>query len=494
METSGHHQQNKQGQKSGSNVYSCPMHPDITRDQPGKCPKCGMELVKKDKQEDHKKMVWQDQEKKLWIYFTIAILGLWLILSPLTFEYNSLPLMYSDIISGILLIILGFLSFNPFRLWAPWLACFVGIWLLLAPLVFWAPEAVTYMTDTVIGILIIALAVLIPGMPGMMYMMMSMPPGPETPPGWSYNPSSWLQRSIIIALGWIGFFGSRYLAAYQLGYIHGVWDPFFDEGTRQVLTSSVSRSFPISDAGFGTLAYTIELLMGYMGGPNRWRTMPWMVTFFGILVIPLGAVSIVLVMLQPVGVGAWCSICLLTAIAMLLMIPLTVDEVIAMIRFLIKKNKEGKSFWHTFWMGDTIEGGEKDTRSPSFISSLRKTFPAMTWGMRLPWNLLLSTAIGIWIMFMPYTFGLRSGVADNLHITGALVVTFSVIAMAEVVRYVRFTNILLGAWIVAAAFILQGNSSITIWLSVIAGIVVILSSLPKGKIKEDYGDYNRYIV
>jgi hypothetical protein len=27
--------------------------------------------------------------------------------------------------------------------------------------------------------------------------------------------------------------------------------------------------------------------MGLMGSPARWRTMPWMVTFFGILVIPL---------------------------------------------------------------------------------------------------------------------------------------------------------------------------------------------------------------
>ena len=28
-------------------VYSCPMHPEVTSDKPGKCPKCGMNLVKK---------------------------------------------------------------------------------------------------------------------------------------------------------------------------------------------------------------------------------------------------------------------------------------------------------------------------------------------------------------------------------------------------------------------------------------------------------------
>lgn len=29
-------------------VYTCPMHKDVAMDKPGKCPKCGMKLVKKD--------------------------------------------------------------------------------------------------------------------------------------------------------------------------------------------------------------------------------------------------------------------------------------------------------------------------------------------------------------------------------------------------------------------------------------------------------------
>lgn len=28
--------------------YTCGMHPDVLSDKPGKCPKCGMELVKKE--------------------------------------------------------------------------------------------------------------------------------------------------------------------------------------------------------------------------------------------------------------------------------------------------------------------------------------------------------------------------------------------------------------------------------------------------------------
>ena len=29
-------------------VYTCPMHKDVAMDKPGKCPKCGMALVKKE--------------------------------------------------------------------------------------------------------------------------------------------------------------------------------------------------------------------------------------------------------------------------------------------------------------------------------------------------------------------------------------------------------------------------------------------------------------
>jgi Cu(I)/Ag(I) efflux system membrane fusion protein len=27
--------------------YTCPMHPEVVQDKPGKCPKCGMDLVVK---------------------------------------------------------------------------------------------------------------------------------------------------------------------------------------------------------------------------------------------------------------------------------------------------------------------------------------------------------------------------------------------------------------------------------------------------------------
>ena len=42
-------QSNEQpAQKSEKAVqYTCPMHPEVVQDKPGKCPKCGMDLVEK---------------------------------------------------------------------------------------------------------------------------------------------------------------------------------------------------------------------------------------------------------------------------------------------------------------------------------------------------------------------------------------------------------------------------------------------------------------
>lgn len=440
---------------------------------------------------NHEQMMLDEHRRNLWAHMTIAALGGWLMTSPVTFAYQETGVIWSDIASGALLVIFGLLSLNPWRFWAPWGSCFVGLWIGFAPLVYWTTSPAAYVNDTLIGALVVGLSVLIPGMPGMMSFMK---PGPEIPPGWTYNPSAWLQQAPIIALGFIGWYGSRYLTGYQLGFIPHAWDPFFGDGTVRVLTSDVSKAWPISDAGLGAYAYTIETLMGFMGGTDRWRTMPWMVTFFGILVIPLGATSIILIILQPVAVGAWCSVCLFTALTMLIMIPLTRDEVVAMIQFLLQAHRDGKPFWRTFWKGDTVEGGGKDERTPRFNDSPAKTAPAMFWGMTAPWTLLLSCVLGVWLMFAPAVFGTTGRAADSDHLVGALIVTFAAIAMAEAGRAVRFMNVLFGAWLVIAPFILSGFTTRALINGIIAGIVLVLLSLPRGRVRDRYGEWDPYIV
>jgi len=421
-----------------------------------------------------------------WAHAVAAIiLGAWLITSPFALDYRSTPLAWSDVISGAAIIVLATLTIVRRSMWAPWANSLVGVWLLFAPLVFRAPTAAAFVNDTLAGALVIAFVLLMPGMPGM-----RMLPGPDRPPGWSYNPSSWPQRAPVIALAFVAFFLSRQMAAYQLGYTTTVWEPFFTPGTAAILTSDVSKAFPISDAGLGAVAYLIEGLMGFMGDKQRWRTMPWMVMFFGILVVPLGLVSIILIILQPVAVGTWGTPPLLAALAMLTMIALTLDEVVAMVVFLVHARREGQPLWRTFWLGGTLAEAGPDAAS---VRPDGVTVKAMVWGVALPWNLLASIALGLWVMASPAIFGTAGNAAHSDHIVGALVVTVTMVALADVGRIARFVNVLFGAWLIAAPWLVGGGTTASTLSGVVVGALLIALSLPRGPVRESYGSWNRYV-
>ena len=428
----------------------------------------------------------------VWPHFANMILGFWLITNTFALGYRSVPLQVSDIVSGVLVIFLAILSVSAtgaIKFWSPWLNSLVGVWLFFAPLVFWAPTSAVYSNDTLIGALVVVFAILAPGMP--MAKGMSMEPGPDVPLGWSYNPSSWPQRAPIIALALIGFFLSRQMTAFQLQHITSLIDPIFRLGTETVLTSDVSRSFPIPDAGLGAVAYMVEFLMGFMGDKARWRTMPWMVTFFGILVVPLGVVSITLIVLQPLAVGAWCTPCLIAAAAMVIMIALTLDEVVAMIQFLIQAGREGQPLWQIFWLGGSLKNPPE---KPAVKTRPDVVSPgSLVWGVTLPWNLLVSAALGIWLMIAPSAFGSTGTAAHSDHLIGALIVTASVIALADVGRSIRFINVLFGALIIIAPWVWGDATPGARWNDLVIGVLVILLSFPRGKIGDLYGDFQRFI-
>lgn len=445
---------------------------------------------------DPLEMVREMRQPWLWTNSIIIALGLWLMTSPFTFGYRSALMTWSDLISGALLVLFGGLSLMPrFDFIGRWAASFVGVWLQFAPLLFWAPDPAGYLNDTLVGALVIAFTILVPMMPGHAHHMEMMKPGPEIPPGWSYNPSSWHQRVPLIALGLAGWLISRYLAAFQFGYIPTAWDPFFGESTMRVLRSEVSEMWPISDAGLGAAAYTIEMLMAYMGGTSRWRTMPWMVTFFGILVVPLGIVHILLVISMPVVVGYWCTLCLAAAAVMLLMIPLAVDEVVAMGQFLARSVREGKPFWRTFWVGGTLDGEvNEDTRSPRYGAPVSELAKASVWGVTLPWSLVATMALGLWLMFAPSVFGTRGAAANSDHLVGALVITIAGIATAEVTRAGRWLNLLLGGWLIAVPWLLEGAGPAARWNDVIVGVLLIGLSFVIGTVRERYGSWDARVT
>jgi hypothetical protein len=172
----------------------------------------------------------------------------------------------------------------------------------------------------------------------------------DTPPGWSYNPSTWRQRAPIIVLAIVGTAVAGYLAMFQLGFFDTVWEPLFGEGSRRILTSWVSQlTHPLPDAGLGALSYLADAVTGAIGGRRRWKTMPWMVILFGLAVGPLGVVSVLLVILQPVLFDSWCTLCLASGAISVLMIGPAMDEVLASLQHVARARRAGGSTWRAFW-------------------------------------------------------------------------------------------------------------------------------------------------
>jgi len=171
------------------------------------------------------------------------------------------------------------------------------------------------------------------------------------------------------------------------------------------------------------------------------------------------------------------------------MIPLTLDEVVAMAQFLVQARREGQSVWRVFWLGGTLREApdagpvRTDVVSPG----------AMVWGMGLPYNLVLSAGIGVWLMLTPWLLGSADTVAHSDHLVGALIVVAAMVALADVGRAVRFLNVVFGAWVIAAPWLLAGATPASTWTNAIAGVLVILLSLRRGPVPERYGISQRII-
>lgn len=172
------------------------------------------------------------------------------------------------------------------------------------------------------------------------------------PSGWRTNPSNWSQRLPIVGLALLGTAIAAYLTAFQVGLIDTVWEPFFGGGSEVILTSSVSRVLPIPDAALGALSYLADAVTGAIGGRDRWRRIPWLVILFGLAVGPLGAISVLLVILQPVMFDAWCTLCLASAVISLAMIGPAMDEVLASLQHVRGIQRGGGSAWRALWTGE----------------------------------------------------------------------------------------------------------------------------------------------
>lgn len=179
---------------------------------------------------------------------------------------------------------------------------------------------------------------------------------------------------------------------------------------------------------------------------------------------------------------------------MVIMIPYSLDELVAMGQFLAYTRRAGLPFWRTFWQGGVMEGGKRATSSEFDRPPAAMAKEMFSGGVNYPWTLMLCVAIGVWLMFTRLVFGTGGSMADSDHLVGALVVTFTFAALAEVARPVRFINIPFGAWLVIAPWMLSGADTTATIGSVVAGVLLMAFSLPRGPVRNRYGAWDFYVV
>jgi hypothetical protein len=170
---------------------------------------------------------------------------------------------------------------------------------------------------------------------------------------------------------------------------------------------------------------------------------------------------------------------------------------VATCQFLNGARRERKPFWRTFWVGGTLDSyatAQQQPQSETASGSLHSRIVAALDLNNVPWNMLLSAALGVWIMAAPATLGMSGAAANSNYIAGALIVTWSVIAFGEVARPTRLLNILMGLWLIAAPWLLAGHTGMARWNAIIVGAALIALCLRRGRIEERFGNWNRYLV
>ncbi len=449
----------------------------------------------------HETQMRKEHGANRWAHFANMGLATWLITQPPLINVTEPLLAWSEALLGVALFVCAAWALSWRAQWARWLCAGIGALVMGVPFLFSTVNAAAYLSDTLVGALIFGFAVCTKPVPGPSAIAALI--GPTVPPGWSYNPSDWTQRLPIIWLAIVGLYVSRYLAAYQLEHIPGVWDPFFagstadpQNGTEEIITSSVSKAWPVSDAAVGGYTYLLEILTGIVGSRTRWRTMPWLVVLFGLMIAPLGITSIFFIIIQPIVIGTWSTIALIGAAAVLMQIPYSLDELLATLQFMRRRAKAGQNWLRVFFAGDTDEmnvGANEQKERDEFERSPGAVITDIVrGGVSLPWNLALAALIGLSLLFTRVTLGVDGNLANAHHVIGSLVLTVVSVAAAEVARPARYLNILLGGALMTIPFFMDTGATAAI-ATALSGAALIVLSIRSGPMRGRYGNWDRVI-
>lgn len=103
------------------------------------------------------------------------------------------------------------------------------------------------------------------------------------------------------------------------------------------------------------------------------------------------------------------------------------------------------------------------------------------------WAQIFNMVLGLWLMAAPDIFRYNGVAADNDHIIGPVVASFSIIALSECTRTVAMYNIPLGIWLVLAPWLLRYENDISISNDMAVGFFVTVFAFLKRKTTQPYG-------
>lgn len=285
------------------------------------------------------------------------------------------------------------------------------------------------------------------------------------PPGWTTNPSDPARRIVLAGLATIGFLTAAYLALYQTGVISSVWEPFFGSGSKTILNSSLSRAFPVSDAALGGAAYFLDALLAIAGGADRWESHPWFVLANGAVSIGLGLVAIMLLVIQPLAFGSYCTLCVLSAFISLNLVGPTVEESLAALQYLGRTYTEPTEHQRKL---DAEHAGEP-AHPPA----------ANCWnasGLRL--RHLVGAIIGLWLLVSPAAIGFTGFARVDARIMGPIILAISILSVWPATRWFARLNGFAGLWLIFGPILLLSPQVVLMSNIALGAILLGLALFP----------------
>jgi hypothetical protein len=107
--------------------------------------------------------------------------------------------------------------------------------------------------------------------------------------------------------------------------------------------------------------------------------------------------------------------------------------------------------------------------------------------------LIVSLLLGIGLYAAPDTLGYDGAARVSHLITGAIVASVSLIAIADVARELRWVNLLLGAWLVLSVPLID-HDRLALAVAVSVGVPLTLLAVVRGRLNQRLGGGWRAVV